>query len=53
MFFSNDLEVLVVLVTRFLGLPSRHNGHRNNVGSMDQSFMKTGWHVEPRVFSNK
>jgi hypothetical protein len=46
-------EVLVVLVSRFLCFPSRQNGHRNNIGSMDQIFMKTGWHVEPRVFSNK
>jgi len=44
--------LLVVLVSRFLGLPSRQNSHRNNIGSMDKNFMKTGWHVEPRAFFN-
>jgi len=50
-------EVLTILVPRFLGflgqLPNKQNGPRNNIVSMDQYFVNTGWHVEPRVFYNK
>jgi hypothetical protein len=50
-------EELEILVSRFLGalgqVPNRQNGPRNNIESMDQYFMNTGWHVESWVFFNK
>ena len=47
-------EIPAVLVSRFNGFHrqffSSKNGPRNHIDSMDQYFMNTDWHVEPRIF---
>ena len=47
-------EIPAVLVSRFHGFHrqffSSKNGPRNHIDSMDQYFMNTDWHVEPRIF---